>query len=68
MRGSDADRRHLTVPELAEREGVPVKTVYKWNADGSGPQYLRVGKHCRYPFPGVIAWEKTRIAERRRVA
>lgn len=68
MRGSEADRRHLTVAELAERAGVPKKTVYRWNAYGGGPRYLKVGKYCRYRMPDVLAWEKTRIAERGRVA
>ena len=68
MRGSDADRRHLTVEDLAERLAVPVKTIYKWNGEGTGPRYLKVGIHCRYRLSDVLAWEKTRIAERGRVA
>jgi len=68
MRSSDADRRHLTVKDLAEREAVTVKTVYKWNEQGTGPRYLRIGKHCRYRFTDVITWEKSRLAERGRVA
>ena len=68
MRGSDADLRHLTVQDLAERLAVPVKTIYKWNADGTGPKYLRVGIHCRYRMSDVLAWERSRVAERGRVA
>lgn len=51
---------HLTIPELAEREHVPVDTVYKWNVTGAGPVYLRIGRHVRYRLADVIAWEESR--------
>jgi predicted DNA-binding transcriptional regulator AlpA len=68
MRGNDADRRHLTVEDLAGRLGVPIKTIYDWNVKGTGPRYLKIGIYCRYRLSDVLAWEKTRIAERGRVA
>jgi excisionase family DNA binding protein len=68
MRGNDTDSRHLTVEELAEREGVPVKTIYKWNGEGTGPRYLRVGIHCRYRLSDVLAWEKSRVVDSRPAA
>jgi excisionase family DNA binding protein len=52
--------KHLTVEELAEREGVPVQTVYRWNSRGGGPRYIKVGRHARYPLTDVVAWEKSR--------
>ena len=39
--------KHLTVQELAEREGVPVSTVRQWNYKGSGPRFMRIGKYVR---------------------
>ncbi len=68
MRGSDADRRHLTVGELSERLQVPARTIYDWNLKGTGPRYLKVGIYCRYRLSDVVAWEKSRLAERGRVA
>lgn len=68
MRGSDVDRRHLTVKELAERLQVPPQTIYDWNMRGVGPRYLKVGIYCRYRLSDVLAWERTRVAERGRVA
>jgi predicted DNA-binding transcriptional regulator AlpA len=56
--------KHLTPEDLAEREGVPLETVYGWNKTGKGPQYMRIGRHCRYTLADVLAWEKTRIVER----
>jgi excisionase family DNA binding protein len=56
--------KHLTPEELAEREGVPLETVYGWNKTGKGPQYMKIGRHCRYALADVLAWEKTRIVER----
>jgi excisionase family DNA binding protein len=60
MRGSDADRRHLTVEDLAERLGVPVRTIYDWNMRGVGPRYLKIGRHARYRMSDVLEWEKSR--------
>jgi excisionase family DNA binding protein len=56
--------KHLTIEELAEREGVPPGTVRQWNSRGTGPQYMRIGRYVRYRLADVIAWEKTRIVER----
>ena len=57
--------KHLTLEELAEREGVPVQTVYGWNKTGSGPRYLKIGRHCRYRLADVIAWENSRVVTSR---
>jgi excisionase family DNA binding protein len=56
--------RHLTVTDLSERLGVPVMTIYHWNCDGSGPSYLKIGRHVRYRLSDVEAWEQTRIVDR----
>lgn len=58
----DAPVRHLTVADLAEREGVSVHQVYRWNSEGTGPVRLQSGKRgpCRYRLADVIAWERTR--------
>jgi predicted DNA-binding transcriptional regulator AlpA len=53
--------RHLSPNELAEREGVPLETVYGWNRTGSAPPRIRVGRHVRYRLADVIAWEKSRL-------
>ena len=55
--------KHLTPEDLAEREGVPVKTVYTWNSDGTGPRYMKIGRYARYRLVDVIAWENERYAE-----
>jgi excisionase family DNA binding protein len=54
--------KHLTITDLAEREGVPVTTVYQWNSRGDGPRYMRIGRHVRYKLADVIAWEESRYA------
>ena len=48
---------HLSPDDLAERLGVPVKTVYQWNTSGLGPPRLRIGRHVRYRLRDVVAWE-----------
>jgi predicted DNA-binding transcriptional regulator AlpA len=52
--------QHLTIEQLAEREGVPAGTVRQWNSRGTGPQYMRIGRYVRYRLADVIAWEQSR--------
>jgi predicted DNA-binding transcriptional regulator AlpA len=61
--------KHLTVQELADREGVSPATVYGWNRDRVGPPYIKPGgRIVRYRLTDVIRWEKTQEAPRRRGA
>lgn len=55
--------KHLTPETLAERLGVPVKTVYQWNSEGTAPRRMKIGRHVRYKLADVIAWENARYAE-----
>ena len=54
------DERHLSIGGLAEREDVPVQTVYTWNSRGTGPPYMKIGRHVRYRLADVVAWENSR--------
>lgn len=55
--------KYLTPEDLAERYDVPLKTVYAWNSDGTGPRRMRIGRHVRYAPADVVAWERARYAE-----
>ncbi|MFG1855008.1 helix-turn-helix transcriptional regulator [Actinomadura geliboluensis] len=55
--------KHLTPEDLAERYDVPLKTVYGWNSDGTGPRRMKIGRYVRYRLADVIAWENERYAE-----
>jgi excisionase family DNA binding protein len=59
---------HLSPEQLAEREGVPLDTVYGWNRKGAGPRYMKIGRHVRYRVADVIAWEQSRLVASRRTA
>jgi predicted DNA-binding transcriptional regulator AlpA len=63
-RNTPASERHLTVADLAEREGVEPLTVYHWNKTGQGPTYLRLGRYVRYRLSDVLAWEESRAVKR----
>lgn len=54
---------HFTPQTLAERVGVPVKTIYIWRTQGKGPKGFRVGKYVRYRVEDVEAWENEQIAK-----
>lgn len=46
-----------TTEEVAEYLGdIPVKTLVQWRYKGTGPKYVRVGKHVRYRWSDVEAW------------
>lgn len=53
----------LTARELAEQLQIPVKTLYRWRATGSGPPSLRAGRHLRYQSDDVHAWLVARLTE-----
>lgn len=59
-------RRLLSVDEVAQVLGVPVKTLYQWRHKGVGPVGLRVGRHLRYRPADVSAWIDRRVAEEAR--
>jgi len=48
--------KHLSPADLAEREGVPLETVYLWNRKRTGPRYMKIGIHVRYRLADVTAW------------
>jgi excisionase family DNA binding protein len=60
---TDGTERHLTVEQLAEREGVPVTTVYWWNQTGKAPRRMKIGRNIRYRLADVEQWEKAQIVE-----
>jgi predicted DNA-binding transcriptional regulator AlpA len=59
----DGTEKHLTIEQLAEREQVPVRTVYWWNQTGAGPRRMKIGRNVRYRLADVEQWERTQIVE-----
>lgn len=46
----------LSVEELAEYLGKPVRTIYDWRLSGRGPRAVHVGRSLRYRVCDVQAW------------
>jgi excisionase family DNA binding protein len=46
----------VTITELAEYLGVPVKTIYEWRQAGRGPVCVRIGRHLKFRLSDVQAW------------
>lgn len=61
--GNNTDDRWLSRQELADRFGLPVKTLAQWASKGTGPRYARMGRHARYRLSDVIDWETTRFGD-----
>jgi len=46
----------MSLDDVADYLGVPVRTVYAWRATSKGPRGFRVGKYVRYKAADVDAW------------
>ena len=46
----------LSIEELAEYLGKPVRTIYDWRLSGRGPRAVHVGRSLRYRVCDVQAW------------
>lgn len=46
----------MTPTEVSEVLTIPKDTLAKWRYEGTGPAYIRVGKHVRYPADDFEAW------------
>lgn len=47
----------LTEAELAARWCISPKTLERWRSKQTGPEYLKFGKHVRYPLATVEDYE-----------
>lgn len=55
--------RWLSRRELADRLGLPAKTLAQWASKGTGPIYARMGRHVRYRFSDVLECEAARVED-----
>lgn len=46
----------LTPEDLAAELQVPVKTLYAWRYQSTGPRSIKVGRHIRYRRSDVETW------------
>ena len=46
----------LSIDELAEYLGKPVRTIYDWRLSGRGPRAVHVGRALRFRVCDVQAW------------
>jgi hypothetical protein len=49
----------MAPPEVAEHLGIPLRTLGQWRYLGTGPQFLKIGRHVRYRWGDVEAWLAT---------
>lgn len=46
----------VTIQELADYLGVPIKTIYEWRQTGRGPVGTRMGRHLKFRLSDVRTW------------
>jgi excisionase family DNA binding protein len=56
---------YFTPDQVAERYQVSAATLQEWRHRGTGPVYVRLGKHVRYPAKALEQWEAEREAPAR---
>jgi excisionase family DNA binding protein len=56
---------YLTPDQVAERYQVSEATLKEWRYKGTGPEYIRLGRHVRYPATALERWEQEREATAR---
>lgn len=49
---------YLTPDQVAERYQVSEATLKEWRYKGTGPEYVRLGRHVRYPAKALEQWER----------
>lgn len=51
-------RRDLATPQqISTYLGVPVATLTAWRYRGTGPAYVKVGRHVRYDWRDIECWQ-----------
>ncbi len=58
------EEKLLTVAEVAEYLGVPVRTIYAWRTRSEGPVGIRVGRHIRYRPSSVESFLREQTDDR----
>jgi len=48
--------RLMSIDDVAQMLGIPVRTLYWWRTTGKGPRGIRVGRWVRYRRADVEAW------------
>jgi excisionase family DNA binding protein len=56
---------YFTPDQVAERYQVSEATLKEWRYKGTGPEYVRLGRHVRYPAKALEQWEREREAATR---
>jgi excisionase family DNA binding protein len=54
---------YLTPDQVADRYQVSEATLKEWRYKGTGPEYVRLGRHVRYPATALERWEAEREQE-----
>lgn len=54
----------MSARDLAGELGVPLRTVYHWHAEGTGPKAHRFGRHLRFRREDVDLWVQAQAEHR----
>ena len=51
----------LTVQELSDYTGVPIRTLDRWRLTHDGPPFISLGRHVRYPEDALLDWMRNQL-------
>jgi excisionase family DNA binding protein len=60
----DVGERLMSITDLSEMLGVPIRTLYRWRHKGDGPAGYRIGRHVKYRRATVEAWLEAQADKR----
>lgn len=58
---TDTRRKLATAQEVADYCGVPLATVYAWSHRGTGPKFIKVGRHLRARWSDIESWLDSQV-------
>jgi excisionase family DNA binding protein len=51
----------MSLDEIADELGVPVRTVYAWRTKGLAPRGYKIGKHVRVKRADLDVWLEAQV-------
>jgi excisionase family DNA binding protein len=57
----------ISIAQLADEFGIPVRTIYNWRSQGKGPRGHSIGRHVRFKRSDVDRWAEAQADDREAV-
>jgi predicted DNA-binding transcriptional regulator AlpA len=55
--------KYLEYKEIAETLSIPIRSLYEYNKQGTGPKTTKIGRHLRVAISDFRAWVESNTLE-----